>query len=233
MERKYYEAYEDRYKKIHQEKGLPWAGDRPSVLLKTLLEKYGADENSSILEVGCGEGQNALYLISEGFNIEASDISNEAIVWCKNWAREREIDEKHFFVMDALKNNLKKKYDFIYSVAVLHMLTEDDDRINFLKFIREHLKENGKAFIVVMGDGKMTRHTDSSKAFELSERPFGDEMVKVASTSCRMVTWEEYLSELDKAGLDVIKHYLDQTISGFDSSMVAEVKIKEGGNNGK
>lgn len=29
-----------------------------------LLKKYGADKNSSILEIGCGEGQNALNLIN-------------------------------------------------------------------------------------------------------------------------------------------------------------------------
>ena len=77
-----------------------------------------------------------------------------------------------------------------------------------------------------MGDGKETRHTDPSKAFQLSDRPFGDKMVQVASTSCRMVTWKEYLAELDKAGLEVIDHYLDTTISGFVCSMVAEVKVK-------
>lgn len=225
--RKYYEAYEDRYKKIHKEKGKAWAGERPSVLLETLLLKYNAKKHSSILEIGCGEGQNALYLISKGFNVRASDVSNEAISWCKERAKERQIDENHFFVMDALNNDLNKKFDFIYSVAVLHMLVEDYDRIKFLTFIKDHLTDDGRAFVIVMGDGKEQRHTDPSKAFELADRPFGDELVKVATTSCRMVTWEEYLNELEKAGLDVINHYIDTTISGFSSSMVAEVKRKE------
>ena len=164
--KKYYEAYDDRYKKIHEETSLAWAGERPSPTLEKLLKKYGADENSSILEIGCGEGQNALNLINLGYNIEASDVSPEAIKWCKERARVNNIDEKHFFVMDILKNSLDKKYDFIYSVAVLHMLVEDEDRIGFFNFIRSHLKENGRAFVIVMGDGKETRKTDASKAFE-------------------------------------------------------------------
>ena len=165
-------------------------------------------------------------MISQGYNIEASDISNEAIVWCKKCAKQKGINEKHFFVLDALDNNLTKKYDFIFSVAVLHMLTEDEDRIKFLKFICDHLKTEGKAFIVVMGDGEETRHSDSSKAFELADRPFGDKMIKVATTSCRMVTWKQYLDELSSAGFKVIDHYLDTTVSGFNSSMVAEVQKK-------
>ena len=225
--KKYYEAYEERYKTIHKEKGKPWAGERPSVLLEKLLLKYNATSKSSILEIGCGEGQNALYLISKGFNVLASDVSNEAILWCKSWAKERRIDEKHFFVMDALNNSLTDKYDFIYSVAVLHMLVEDEDRINFLTFIRDHLNENGKAFVIVMGDGKQEYRSDATQAFNIIERPFEDELVKVASTTCRMVTWEEYLAELDRAGLEVIDHYIDTTISGFNSSMVVEVKVKD------
>ena len=91
--KKYYEAYDDRYKKIHEETSLAWAGERPSPTLEKLLKKYGADENSSILEIGCGEGQNALNLINLGYNIEASDVSPEAIKWCKERARVNNIDE--------------------------------------------------------------------------------------------------------------------------------------------
>ena len=126
--------------------------------------------------------------------------------------------------MDILKNNLKKKYDFIYSVAVLHMLVEEKDRLKFLVFIRKHLKENGKAFIIVMGDGKEERRSDTTKAFDLADRPFGDSIVKVATTSCRMVNWEKLLEEMDNANLKVLNYYNDKTISGFVNSMVVEVE---------
>ena len=101
------------------------------------------------------------------------------------------------------------------------MLVDDKDRREFFNFVRNHLKGTGKAFIVVMGDGKMTRKTDSTKAFELSDRPFGDKTIQVATTSCRMVTWEQYLQEFEDANLKVLDHYLDKTISGFAVSMVA------------
>lgn len=224
MVKKYYEAYDDRYKKIHTETSLAWAGDRPSPSIENLLNKYGATKKSKILEIGCGEGQNAINLISLGYNIEASDISAEAIKWCKQKAKEKGIDENHFYVMDILKNNLKMKYDFIYSVAVLHMLVDDKDRHKFLKFVHNHLTDEGKAFIIVMGDGKETRRSDISKAFELAERPFADKVVRVATTSCRIVTWDEYLNEMKSAHLNVLEHYIDTTISGFSSSMVVVVE---------
>ncbi len=224
--RKYYEAYDDRYKKIHEEMGCAWAGESSSPTIEKLLKKYHADKNSSILEIGCGEGQNALNLLLKNFNVEASDVSSEAIKWCKQKAKEFNVDESHFFVMDILDNKLKKKYDFIFSVAVLHMLVDDGDRCKFLRFVFDHLKDDGKAFIIVMGDGQMTRKTDPCKAFELAERSFEGKTVQVATTSCRMVTWEEYLAELEKANLKVLNYYIDKTIAGFVSSMVAEVEKK-------
>ncbi len=221
MGKKYYEAYEERYKQVHQSQNKPWAGDRPSLAIEKLLEKYGANSNSSILEIGCGEGQNAIYLLQKGYNIEASDVSPEAIRWCKKQAELAGVDENKFFVMDILNNDLDKKYDFIFSVAVLHMLVDDKDRSEFFNFVKKHLEDIGKAFIVVMGDGKMTRKTDTTKAFELADRPFENKTIQVATTSCRMVTWEQYLSEFKNAGLKVLDYYLDRTISGFEVSMVA------------
>ena len=222
--KKYYEAYEERYKKIHAETGLAWAGEKPSPTILKLLKKYNASKDSTILDLGCGEGQNALYVMKHKYNVEGCDISKEAIEWCKNKAREKKLNENNFFVMDILKNNLKKKYDFIYSVAVLHMLVEEKDRLKFLVFIRKHLKENGKAFIIVMGDGKEERRSDTTKAFDLADRPFGDSIVKVATTSCRMVNWEKLLEEMDKANLKVLNYYNDKTISGFVNSMIVEVE---------
>ncbi len=226
MDKKYYEAYDDRYKKIHSEKNLAWAGYSHSPTIEELLKKYGATKQSSILEIGCGEGQNALYLLSQGYNLMASDISPEAIKWCKNHAKEKNLSDENFFVMDILNNTLDKKFDFIYSVAVLHMLVLQEDRDKFLTFVREHLNKGGKALIVVMGDGVETRKSDISQAFELADRSFYDEMVQVATTSCRMVTWDEFLAELDNASLKVLNHYVDETIVGFDKSMVAVVEAK-------
>ena len=106
------------------------------------------------------------------------------------------------------------------------MLVEQADRDKFLSFVHDHLKDKGRAIIVIMGDGVETRKTDTTKAFDLSDREFGDEIIQVATTSCRMVTWAEFLSELDRANLKVLNHYVDKTIAGFDKSMVAEVERK-------
>lgn len=224
--KKYYEAYEDRYKQVHSKTKKAWAGEKPSEIFKTLLEKYKISKKESILEVGCGEGQNAIFLSECGYKIDAFDVSEEAINWCKNKAKEKKVTGVNFFIMDALDNDYKKKYNFIYSVAVLHMLVEEEDRLRFLKFIKDHLNEDGKAVIMVMGDGKMEKKTDIKKAFDLSKRKFGEEIIEVAETSCRIVKWEKLLREIKESGLNERKHYIDESVSGFSKAMIVEVENK-------
>lgn len=212
-------------KKIHTEENLNWAGEVPTTLLLDYFKKYGLTQNSDILEIGCGEGQNAIFLMKNGYNIQASDVSPEAIMWCKKKAREQGVSDKNFFVLDVLNNNLQEKYDFIYSISTLHMLVLDEDRHNFLKFIHSHLKENGRAMITIMGDGEMEQNnSDITKSFELTDRPFNNKIVKVAATSCRIVNWSTFIQELQNANLLVIEHFNSKEISGFDNSMVVICK---------
>lgn len=169
--KKYYEAYDDRYKKIHTEEKVSWADENPSKIILDLLLKYSANSNSKIFEIGCGEGQNAIYLMENGLHITATDVSPEAINWCKSKAKENGVDSKNFFVVDALENNLIEQYDYIYAISTLHMLVKDEDRHKFLTFINSHLKNNGKAIISIMGDGIQEKNnSDITKSFNLGER---------------------------------------------------------------
>ena len=216
----YYKAYEYRYRKIHSEENAPWAGDKPTEILADYLEKYGATNKSKILEVGCGEGQNAIFLMKKGFNILASDVSVEAISWCKKKAKENGVDENNFFVLDVLNNNFQGEFDFIYTISTLHMLAKDADRIQFLNFIYSHIKNDGKAIITIMGDGKSEQNNDDlTKAFELTERQFNGKLVKVARTSCRIVNWTTFERELKNSKLSIIEKFNTSKVSGFNDSM--------------
>lgn len=220
----YYKAYDERYKKFHKEENLAWAEDEPSCILKSIFESNKLSKKSKVLELGCGEGQNAIYLLKNGYNIFASDVSPEAIKWCKEKAKEQNFDENHFFVLDALNNNLSDSFDCIFSISTLHMLVLEEDRKKFLDFIYSHLKTKGIAIITVMGDGVDEKNNSNLKeAFKLSKRENRNKIVEVANTSCRIVNWKTFLKELEDSHLTVLKHYVTNEISGFNSSMVVEI----------
>ena len=129
-----------------------------------------------------------------------------------------------FSTLDAVSGTLNKKFDYIYSVAVIHMLVEDEDRKAFYSFIKEHLTENGIALICSMGDGKIERKTDVRVAFDLGERVCEGETVLVAETSCRIVTFQTFENELKETGFEIMEQGFTSVENHFPVMMYAVVK---------
>ena len=219
--KKYYEAYDLRYRQVHGQ-GLEWFSGMPTPIVAETLKKCGIPPEAPMLEIGCGEGHDAAFLLERGCNLLATDVAPAAVAFCKGkypqWA-------EHFEVLDALADTLDAKFDFIYAVAVLHMLVPDRDRHALLAFIREHLTDNGFGLVVTMGDGKMQRATDISKAFDVQTRVHegSGQTVEIASTSCRIVTREEFRRELEAAGL-IIAEMGDTAWDDTPFAMYAIVK---------
>lgn len=104
--------------------------------LKALI---GSDKSRTILDVGCGNGEMANRLISEGYNIYGTDGSETGITV----ARKR--NEKRFFVQDINSAKLPielqdKKFDLIISTEVIEHLYNPRGYIEFCKNV---LMQNG------------------------------------------------------------------------------------------
>ena len=216
----YYEAYDERYKTIH-EKGFSWAGDVATPMVLDVMRRYGIPKETIILEIGCGEGRDARVVLDEGYNLLATDISPEAISYCKS--RFPKYADR-FEVLDCLNGDFNGTFDMIYAVAVLHMLVEDEDRKRFYRFIREHLSDNGIALVCSMGDGESEFSTRADEAFEIKERNHFSGPVQVASTSCRMVGFRKFEEEISEAGLTVVEKGLTSAMPDFDSLLYAVMR---------
>ena len=220
--KKYYEAYEERYKTIH-EKGFSWSSDVATPIVLKTIQKYGIKKDDDILEIGCGEGRDAKELLSKGYNLFATDISKEAINYCQT------NDSKHkdcYQVLNCLDDETNKQFDFIYAVAVIHMLVLDEDRNRFFSFIRKHLKETGIALVCTMGDGIKEIKTDIKTAFDLQTRNHPSGPVEVAATSCRMVSFKTFEKEILNAHLSIIEEGITESFPEFDKLMYAIIKLR-------
>lgn len=219
--REYYEAYDDRYRQVH-DRNLQWASDSASSIVSKVIENRNVSPEARILELGCGEGRDAAYLLKKGYDLTATDISPEAIRYCRQrWPEFAE----HFRVLDCVGGELDEKFDFIYAVALIHMLVEDEHRSAFYRFIREHLHDGGVALVCTMGDGTVERKSDITTAFDLQERTHGGtgERLWLAGTSCRMVRWNSFLEEIQKNELKIAGHGLTAVEPDFPVMMYAVV----------
>ena len=218
--KRYYEAYDERYKAIHQ-KGFSWAGDVATPMVLEVMRRFDLPKEARILEIGCGEGRDARAVLDEGYNLIATDISPEAISYCQS--RFPKYADR-FQILDCLNGDCNSTFDMIYAVAVLHMLVEDEDRKRFYSFIREHLSDNGIAIVCSMGDGESEFSTRAEDAFEIRERNHFSGPVQVASTSCRMVGFRKFEEEISEAGLTVVEKGLTSAMPDFDSLLYAVIR---------
>jgi len=222
MQRKYYEAYDDRYRQIHAQ-DLQWFYDNPSQIVMQTIQSFGITERHKLLEIGCGEGRDAFPLLKAGFDLLATDVSEAAIDYCQKKFPEF---AEHFQVLDCVAGAYHAKFDFIFAVAVVHMLVPDEDRNAFYRFIREHLNPSGIALICTMGDGRIQRQTDIRTAFDLQNRVHEQTgtAVQIASTSCRMVSFETLHEELKRNGLSLLREGITSIEPDFSQVMYAVVK---------
>lgn len=218
--RKYYAAYDERYKTAHAQ-GVSWSSNVSTPIVMEVIERFGISHSQRLLEIGCGEGRDSRTVLEHGFQLTATDISKEAISYCKQKMPEF---ANQFRVLDCLSGELDEKFDFIFAVAVLHMLVPDGDRDGFYGFLRSHLSNGGIALICTMGDGEIERQSDIRTAFTLQERNHESGKMLVAGTSCRMVSWNTFEEELARNGFTVIEKGMTSSLPDFNSLMYAVVK---------
>ena len=80
-ERQYYDAYDDRYRQVH-EQNLSWFGNEQSEIVEKIIHDYSLTKEHRMLELGCGEGRDAFPLLEKGYQLLATDVSSEAIAYC-------------------------------------------------------------------------------------------------------------------------------------------------------
>lgn len=221
--RKYYAAYDERYKTAHA-RGVSWMSNVSTPIVMDVIERYKIGYGHKLLEIGCGEGRDAGTVLESGYDLSATDVSGEAIAYCRQrWPQYAE----HFSVLDCLSDRLDAKFDFIFAVAVIHMLVPDGDRDGFYQFVHHHLNGNGIALICTMGDGECETQSDITQAFALRERDHESGKMLVAGTSCRTVSFRTFERELARNHFSVIEKGITGSLPDFDSLMYAVVKASD------
>lgn len=106
--------------------------------------------SSMILDVGCGEGRNSIFLAGKGHNVDAFDLSHSGIEKAKHFAQLDEI-KVNFFQADLTGYVFTKQYDVIIASGVLH-LPEKDKRNAFISAAQENTLSGGYHIIGIFTD---------------------------------------------------------------------------------
>lgn len=201
----YYKAYEKKYKQVYKENML-WSSKLFTPDVINFINDYKVNKQDRILDLGCGEGRNAIYLLEKGYNVLAIDYSSSVIDMCNKLSSNKY--ERHFKQFDIIEDEEKEKFNYIYSIAVLHMFVLKEDRNKFLSFIRTHLLEDGRCLLCILGDGKQNYTSNIKDAFKDTKLVVmnTNKNLDIATTSCNIVNWEELEQEILKNDLLIGKN---------------------------
>ncbi len=127
----------------------PWDIGRPQREIIRLAEER--EIIGGVLDVGCGSGENALYLAHLGFEVWGIDAAPSAIKKAREKAKERGIKVK-FLVGDALRlQSNQNKFDTVIDCGLFHVFT-DEERPIFAASLSSVLIPGGRYFMLCFSE---------------------------------------------------------------------------------
>lgn len=135
-EKKQITAYEQRYRT----KEYYW-GVEPQAMCYDILRLRPPTKPLHLLDVGCGEGKDAVFFAKNGYIVSAFDASSHGIEKANLLAQKHNVDV-NFFTADLREFRLDHTFDIIYSSGVLHYLPPDI-RNDVLRDYQTHTPKNG------------------------------------------------------------------------------------------
>ena len=125
----------------------PWDIGRPQKALIDVADQI----TGSVLDAGCGTGENALFFAGKGHKVTGIDFLAEPITRAKQKAAERGLTAT-FLVMDALAlKELPEVFDTVIDSGLFHVFS-DDDRRRYVDGLATVLKPGGKLFLLCFSD---------------------------------------------------------------------------------
>lgn len=133
----------------YQGAGAPWdIGVPQSVVVR--LATAGAFRGT-VLDAGCGTGENALHLASHGLRVLGVDVAETALAMARQKARERGIDAE-FVTADALHlERLGRSFDTVLDVGLLHTFNGDERR-RYVESLASVTKPGATVYVLCFSD---------------------------------------------------------------------------------
>jgi cyclopropane fatty-acyl-phospholipid synthase-like methyltransferase len=127
----------------------PWDIGRPQ---KEFVELVRSGEiTGSVLDIGCGTGEHALFFAAEGYDVWGIDSAPLAIEKAQEKAAKRGLTV-HFCVLDALDlAQLNRRFDTATDSGLFHTLS-DEDRPIFVDNLAAVIAPAGNYFMLCFSD---------------------------------------------------------------------------------
>ncbi|MBD5485769.1 MAG: class I SAM-dependent methyltransferase, partial [Lachnospiraceae bacterium] len=107
-------------------------------------------DKAKVLDVGCGEGQNAIYLAGKGHHVDAFDLSEYGIAKLKHRCELSNV-QVNAFTADLTTYQFERYYDMITCFGTLHFVYKNEWK-KFIKNAKEYTNIGGIHIIQIFTD---------------------------------------------------------------------------------
>jgi SAM-dependent methyltransferase len=125
----------------------PWDIGRPQQAFLDVADRIAG----SVLDAGCGTGENGLFFAGRGCNVTGIDFIEEAINRAKRKAAGRGVSAT-FLVKDALTlTGWSERFDNVIDSGLFHVFG-DEDRRRYVAGLATVLKPGGRLYLLSFSD---------------------------------------------------------------------------------
>jgi SAM-dependent methyltransferase len=149
--------------KFHLDPNFDAASRRPEIIDRTLeWIEHLLEENSRILDLGCGPGLYCQRLASAGHRVTGLDISKNSIEYARTYAEKNGLDIR-YINGDYTAGDIPQENDLVMIIFCDIGVFDDETRDLLLKKIHESLKTGGRITFDVAGPGFLDDFEEGTK----------------------------------------------------------------------
>lgn len=150
---------ESRFNEAYRTGAAPWDIGRPQPEVEAVAERLsealararGRGGGLSLLDAGCGTGENALLFARLGLEVWGVDTAPLAVERAEAKARQRGLAAT-FRLADALElERLGRTFDHVLDCGLLHVF-DDADRARYVRSVAAVLRPGGQLHVLCMRD---------------------------------------------------------------------------------
>ena len=129
------------YEKWYEGDEYYW-GLEPGDFLEELIRFCPPTKDKKVLDIGCGEGKDAVYMAQRGFSVTAFDLTGSGIRKTLKLAEVRGVKHLQAYVDDINDFETDETFDIIYSTGTIQYLNEENIP-GFFEKVKRMTKPNG------------------------------------------------------------------------------------------
>lgn len=198
--------YWNKYYKTHKNPGTP----SPFAIY---IQKY-ISENNTLLELGCGNGRDAVYLANNGLSVIGMDQISEEI----DFLNSKYSNENLKFICDDFTNIklINNTFNNIYSRFTLHAISEKQAN-DVLQWTLNHLENDGLFLLEV--------RSTNDELYNEGEKIIGERNVRITSHYRRFIEFDILKTKITNLGFHIVEAIEDKNLAVYKDENPVVIRI--------